>query len=602
MGDGSSVGRAELDFASEGDIDSFVSMLTRFERGEIDADAWRTFRLLRGTYAQRQTERGVSMLRAKLPQGVVSAAQLETLADVADRYSRGFCHLTTRQNVQFHFVPLADIEGAMRLLSDVGITTREACGNSVRNVTTSPTAGVAPNEVFDPTPYARAFTRYFLRHPLSSSLPRKFKVAFSGGGADHSFALVNDLAFIAQLGPDGQRGFRVTVGGGTALMCKSGRDLVSFTPVSEVLALAEAVVRVFHAHGDREHRKKNRLKFLVKRLGWDAWRALVLEQLSYVRADGVPDLLCDSLEITVPTTRTPTPRPTEIEALLARDEPRGPGIVPRYLPVAGDPRAERFFASNVTPQRQSGFACVTIVVPLGDLTSGRLRAIAALARSFSDATVRTTIGQNLILRWVPVDRVQSLHRLLVLIGLAEPNPESIADVGSCPGAESCKLAVTQSRGLADHVGARFRDDRAWIDRAKGLSIRVSGCPNGCGLHHVASIGFQGGLRKVDGRAAPYYNVFVGGDAAGPAEARFGRSLAKLPARRAGEAIECLVTLYETKRNPGESINEYLGRVSAEDVAAALAHLDRAELTPEDFVDLAEQTVFRPEATEGECAA
>jgi sulfite reductase beta subunit-like hemoprotein len=252
-------------------------------------------------------------------------------------------------------------------------------------------------------------------------------------------------------------------------------------------------------------------------------------------------------------------------------------------------------------QRQEGYACVTVVVPLGDLSSGRLRALALLSRSFSDGTVRATIGQNVLLRWVPTEHVATLHRLLEVIGLAEPDPESIADVASCPGAESCKLAVTQSRGLAELVGAHFRASRSWVDRAPGLTIRVSGCPNGCGLHHVASVGFQGGLRKIEGRAAPYYNVFVGGGDLGASQARFGRMLAKVPARRAPDVIERLVRLYEAHRTEGESITGYLGRVSAADVTTALADLE-GELGAEDFVDLGETASFRPDATEGECAA
>ena len=594
MADASSaLGGGALDFARASDIDDFVDMLARFERGEIDADAWRAFRLLRGTYGQRQND-DRSMLRAKIPQGILSANQLEVIADVAERHSRGFCHVTTRQNFQFHFVPLAEMADAMRALAAAGLTTREACGNSVRNVTTSPTAGVAADEAFDPTPYARAFTRYFLRHPLSSTLPRKFKVAFSGGGADHSFAAVNDVGFFARV-REGERGFRVTVAGGTALLCTSGRELFDFVPAREILAVAEAVMRVFHARGDREHRKKNRMKFLVKQLGWDAFRALVLAELEPLRASP-PPLALDPEE-RAPERRAPWPRPAEIEALVHRDAPRGPGIVPRFLPVAGDPRRERFVRTNVRPQRQAGFSIVTVVVPLGDLSSGRLRALAALARSYADGTVRTTATQNVVLRWVPDDRVAQLHAHLERIGLAEPDAESIADVASCPGAESCKLAVTQSRGLAALLGEHFRAERSWIDRARGLTIRVSGCPNGCGLHHVAGLGFQGGLRKVGDRPVPQYFVYAGGD---PALGRFGRVVAKIPARRIPAVVERLIETYERARREEEPMNDWLARTDAKELGAAVADLNVVD--DEDFVDLGETTAFNPETAEGECAA
>lgn len=603
------LGRARLDFAEPREIDTFVETLGRFERGELDADGWRAFRLLSGTYGQRQ-EGDLSMLRAKIPQGILSFDQLLVLADVADRYSRGFLHLTTRQNVQLHFIPLGQIATAMRELADVGLTTREACGNSVRNVTTSPTAGVAADEVFDPTPYAQAFTRYFLRHPLSSSLPRKFKVAFSGGGADHAFALINDLGFSARVrkeGPRELRGFRVTVAGGTAILCRSGNEIAEFLPAGEILALSEAVVRVFHARGDRKHRHKNRMKFLVKEMGWESFRDAVHTELARVREEGVPALAFDPDDPPVeiaPARYDAPPAASELDALLGADAPRGPGVVPRFLPVVGDPRGDRFVRTNVRPQRQKGYVTVTITVPLGDLSSGRLRILARLAQSFGDGTVRTTPGQNLVLRWVREDRVRALHAILERVGLAEPDPESPADVSSCPGAESCKLAVTQSRGVADLVAARFKEDRALVDRAAGLVVKVSGCPNGCGLHHIAGIGLQGGLRKVGDRPVPQYFVYVGGDAGGDV-ARFGRVAAKVPARRVPEVFDRLIALYEAKRAQGESITAYLGRASLPELRAALSDLEKLDAesaSADDYVDIGEKDAFKPETTEGECAA
>ncbi len=603
------LGRASLDFADAREIDTFVDTLARFERGELGADAWRAFRLVAGTYGQRQ-EGDWSMLRAKIPQGILSADQLEAVATTADRFSRGFAHLTTRQNFQFHFVHLDKIAPAMQALAEAGLTTREACGNAVRNVTTSPSAGVAVDEVFDPTPYAQAFSRYFLRHPLSAVLPRKFKVAFSGGGADHSFAHINDLGFFARLREiDGKtvRGFRLVVAGGSALMCKTGQELIDFLPASDMYAFSEAVLRVFHARGDREHRHKNRLKFLVKVMGWDAFHAAVHEQLALVRAAGTPPLPFDPESPPVeeaPTARAPLPTSAEIDAFVGVDAPRGPGIVPRFLPVLGDADAERFLRTNVQPQKHQGFVAVTIVVPLGDISSGRLRAVARLSRTFGDGTVRTTAGQNLLLRWVPKADVRALHVHLSHLGLAEPDPESVADVSSCPGAETCKLAVTQSRGVAELVSTKFRSDRSLVDRAAGLVVKVSGCPNGCGLHHVAGIGLQGGLRKVGDRAVPQYFVYAGGDPSGDA-ARFGRVVAKVPARRVPQVFDRLIALYEEKRQPGESITAYLGRASVPELRAALADLEKLDVQSardDDFVDVGDASEFKPETSEGECAA
>src|SRR5215211_5248580 len=256
-------GRARLSFASVADIDEFVATLERYERGELTPDQWRAFRLVRGTYGQRQAE-DAQMLRVKIPQGLLTSEQLEALADVGSAHSRGFGHITTRQNVQFHFVKLHDVEPAMRRLADAGLTTREACGSAVRNITACPYAGVAADERFDVTPYAEALTRYLLRHPLSSTLPRKFKIAFEGCGSDHVMTAINDLGFRAVVAPGGGRGFRVTVAGGTAIMVRTGALLHEFIPASEIFRVAEAVLRVFHRLGDYKHKQRNRIKFMIR--------------------------------------------------------------------------------------------------------------------------------------------------------------------------------------------------------------------------------------------------------------------------------------------------------------------------------------------------
>ena len=427
----STLGRAHLGFADDADVTRFVEALERYERGEMDADAWRAFRLVQGTYGQRQ-EGMLAMLRAKIPQGILTAPQLEAIADVADRYSRGFAHITTRQNFQLHFLELGEVGAAMQVLADVGITTREACGNAVRNITTSPTSGVAADEVFDATPYAEALTRFLLRHPLSSSLPRKFKIAFTGGGKDHAFACVNDIGWHAArengdaAHPGGRRGFRVTVGGGTALWSQSGKELFAFLPASDSFAVAEALLRVFAARGDREHRKKNRLKFLIKQMGWDAFKAAVHEQLEVVKNDGqlraLPFDPENPPEETAPPAATAAPDLRVLDGILASDAPHGPGIVPTFLPTVGDDRGERFLRTNVQAQKQPGYSAVTVTVPLGDLSSGRLRALAYLALAFADGQVRTTPGQNLLLRWVRRESVGDLYRALKKNRPGRPGP------------------------------------------------------------------------------------------------------------------------------------------------------------------------------------
>src|SRR5438093_1267577 len=428
-------GRARLSFASEAEIDEFITTLERYERGELTPDQWRQFRLVRGTYGQRQAE-DAQMLRVKIPQGALTSDQLEALADVADRYSRGFGHITTRQNLQFHFIELHDIEPAMRRLAEAGVTPREACGNSVRNITACPYAGVAADERFDVTPYAEDLTRYLLRHPLSSTLPRKFKIGFEGCPADHIGTPINDLGFRAVLGRDGGRAFHVTAGGGTAILCASGGLLHEFLPASEILRVAEAVLRVFHRLGDYQHKQRNRMKFLIKVIGWTRWREEYDRELSRCRLRGeVP-----TLEIEPPAL-----------------EPRLDGV------------------RDASPQP-------------GDIAS------------------RVAAG---------------------------------------------RLAVTQSRGLGQLLEERLRERPDLVAAADGARIKISGCPNGCGQHHVATIGFQGSVRRLGSRAVPQYFVMVGGGTTARG-ATFGRLAAKIPVRRIPAALERLIDLYDRDRHDGES--------------------------------------------------
>ncbi len=600
--------RSRAPFSDPRDLDEFVDTLSRFERGEITAEAWRQFRLLHGTYGQRQAD--THMQRVKIPQGLLSAPQLEALAAVAEEHSRGFAHVTTRQNVQLHFVSARGAEAAMRRLADAGLTTREACGNSVRNVTACPLAGVAADELFDVTPYAEALTRHFLRHPLAGSLPRKFKVAFEGCPVDHAAASIHDLGFVARRLPDGAPAFLVRAGGGTATLPVSAQVLVPALPAGELLELAEAVLRVFHRLGDRVNRNANRMKFLVRKLGFDGFRAEVEAERARVRAEGAPRLPFDPArppeEHAPAGPRPAAPAPEAIAALVRAQRPSGPGIVPSATPALapGAAALAAFLATNVRPQRQAGFVTVEVVLPLGDATSAQLRVLADLARAHGDGAVRLTREQDVLLRWVPAAEVPALFAGLAAAGLGQAGAGTAARVTSCPGAESCKLAVTQSRGLARLLEAHLRDRPELVAGAPGLDLKVSGCPNGCAQHHVAAIGFQGSARKVGHRAVPQYFVLLGGGL-GPDGARFGRLAAKIPARRVPEALERLVALYRADRREGEDAAAFFARVepaAAKAALAGLAELSPAQVSAEDVVDLGETGPFRPETGEGECAA
>jgi sulfite reductase (NADPH) hemoprotein beta-component len=565
--DSKTLGPTRLGFADEKDVDAFVSTLESYERGELSADAWKAFRLVNGVYSQRQ-EGDSMMVRVKIPQGILTPAQLRTLADVSARFSTGRGHLTTRQNIQFHFVPLSDSSEALRVLADAGLTTREACGNSVRNVTTCPFAGASALEPFDSTPWAEAVTRHLLRGPLSSSLPRKFKIAFGGCcGSDCVGASFNDIGFLARV-RDGQRGFRVTIGGGLATLRRAGILAHEFAPAEEVLEVAEAVVRVFNRTGDRKNRHKARLKFVIEAIGPEAFLAEYRKERENLHVP--PELLPSPLR----TPRTPRARETR------------PGL-------------EDFVHGNVREQRDPERVAVTVRLPLGDLSTAQLNALADIAEEFSEeAEVRTTVEQNVVLRYVPRRHLASLHAALDEAGLALPGALTAGDVTSCPGAFSCRLAVTASRGMAAEL------TRALHESSEPLAIKISGCPNGCGQHYVAGIGLQGSVRKVAGRAVPQYHLYLGGGF-GVEQAHFGRLAAKLPARRVPEAVARLIDLYKRERNPEEAPDTFLARLPqprVETLLKDLEELQAKDATPEDFIDLGEEKSFEVEISEGECAA
>jgi sulfite reductase (NADPH) hemoprotein beta-component len=606
------LGRTRLSFASEADIDEFVGVLEKFERGELTSDQWRAFRLVRGTYGQRQTG-DVQMLRVKIPQGILSAAQLNALAEVGERYSRGFGHITTRQNIQFHFVKLHDAELAMRRLAESGLTTREACGNSVRNITACPYAGVSPDELFDVVPYAEAMTRYLLRHPLSSSLPRKFKIAFEGCPEDHAVTSINDIGWRARVrgtGDAAERGFRVNVGGGTAIMCESGHLLYDFLPASRIFDVAEAIVRVFHRLGDRKHKTHNRMKFLIKDLGWARWKAEYDSALAEVQASGGAPLPFDPdnppVEAAPDWDHPEAPSVADAAARVAASKVTGPGIVPQVpqtLPVLSSDFAH-WLRTNVRRQKQFGYHLVTATIPLGDFTSGQMRVLADLALAYGDGSVRITPEQDLVFRWIRRRDLSDLHRGLLAIGLGLPDANTVADVTSCPGAESCRIAVTQSRGLGKYLIDHLRARPEIVMAAPDLKIKISGCPNGCGQHHIAGIGFQGGVRKVGAKAVPQYFVMVGG-ATSDNGATFGRVAAKIPARRMRDALDRLVALYTANKTEGETATAFFQRVELGPVKTALADLERltaADALPTDYVDLGEDAEFKPEVMDGECSA
>jgi len=551
-------------------------MLEKFERGEINSEQYRQFRLSRGIYGQRQD--GVMMVRVKIPQGVLSGAQLRVLALCADRYSRGYGHVTTRQNLQFHHVKPEDVGPFMAKVAESGLTTREACSHTVRNVAACAHAGVCGDAPFDITPYAEAVTRHFLRAKLGSGLPRKFKIAASGCADDCGQAAMNDIGFIAQV-RDGQRGFRLLAGGGTSTLTRSAGALHDFLPAEDLLVACEAIVRVFNQEGDRTNLKRARMKWAIERLGWEGFKALYQREFDALQAAGGRPLPELAPEETAPERPA---RPEARAALPTRD----------FL---------LWKSSNARAQAQAGYVAATAWLKLGDLSSEQLRAAADLAEQYGDGSVRTTNAQNLLFRWIREEELPAFWQALNRIGLGGAHADGISDVVSCPGAETCRIAVTASRGVAQNVGEHLR---GLEKNHRSADIRVSGCPNGCGQNHVAAIGLQGGIRRLNDKLVPQYHVTLGGgiDASG---AKFGRLIGKVPARRVATAVDRLIAHFDAHHHDGESPRQYFQRLeteAAKKLIADLTEISETTATAEDYVDLGSSVEFKVVDMDGECAA
>src|SRR5262245_4310772 len=577
-------------FASAKDIEEFVSVLEAFERGTITPDDFRIFRLTRGIYGQRQDD--VQMIRVKIPQGILNADQLRRLGRVAREYSRGFAHVTTRQNVQFHFVRMADVPKAMDALEAVGLTTREACGNTVRNITACPMAGVCGDEPFDVTPYGEALTRFFLRNPICQALPRKFKIALSGCPTDCSLGAMHDIGIIARTREaDGRReiGFKVVIGGGLSVSPQNAWVLHEFLPPERLLSVCEAIVRVFDRTGNRKNKGQARMKYAIRKLGFDAFKAEIEKELA-----------------SLPALRDPEAGRYVEDARPPRPEAAG-DLHPR-IAQSGVPAFRAWAATNTRPQRQRGYSMAFVTLPRGDIPNAQFEAIASIAETFGNGTVRTAQDQNILLRWVRSEDLPAVHRALEAIGLGRGEAGRLLDPTSCPGAESCKIAVTGSRELALAVKTSLSQAAGnggsdLVEAASDLRIKISGCPNSCGQHHVAGIGFHGAARHVDGRAVPAYQMFLGGgvDSEG---AHFGRRSAKLPARRVPEALTRLLRMFRDEREAGETALAFFQRVDLErghTLLADLASCSETDLSEDDFKDIGSDVPFEMEVGEGECA-
>jgi len=570
------------------EFDDFAKESEVFLGGDIPEDEFIKFRLKQGVYGQRQAD--VQMIRVKLPFGGVTPEQLEAFAEVTEKYvplKKG--HLTTRQNIQLHNVPLRDAAKLIREIGEVKLSSREGCGNTMRNVTGDPWAGVCKGEPFDPTPYAGAYVRYFVRHPTTQAMPRKVKTAFTGTKEDRAITGIHDVAFLSRE-RDGVRGFEMRVGGGTSIMPRVAPTLYEFVGADdgEYLRVTEAVMRIFdRQEWLRKNRARARIKVFVDKYGIDELRKQVEQELE---GDWVAE------------------RDFSVEPrLFVDDEEAGAPPVPvTYGSPNGDvSEFERFASSNATPQRQAGFSTVHIHVPRGDLSPEQFRGLAAIMRDHSGGYMRTTVHQNLVLRWVRDESIYDVWQRLVALDLGAPGADEIEDVVSCPGTDSCKLGITASMGLNLAIRERLAEMKITDPLTRALHIKMSGCPNGCSQHHIANIGFYGASIKVGEHTIPAYVAHIGGTFA-DGEVGYGARLKlRLPAKRVPDAIERWVRMYEAERNEGETFNAYAERVTTtrfEDEARNLAlPVEFGLETMNTFIDWSRNVPFQVIRGEGECA-
>ncbi|MFB3093555.1 MAG: nitrite/sulfite reductase, partial [Dehalococcoidia bacterium] len=541
-------------------------------------------------YGQRQED--TQMVRVKLPYGGVSADQMDACAVFAEKYSgyrRG--HITTRENFQFHFVPLDDVPDVMRLLAGVGLTTREACGNTVRNVTGCPYAGTCRDEVFDATPYLVAYARNMLRNPICQRLPRKWKTAFSSCANDCAGTPFHDMGFIAKVKRENGRevrGFELRVGGGLSTMPRQADTIYDFVPVEngEYIRVTEAMIKVFDKEGGlpnflRKNMAKARVKFLIKKIGIEEFRRQVDEELAQPWAK----------------------EPLDMEALMQL-APEGPTL--GEPPANGQqpaPEFDRWLKTNVRPQRQEGHVAITVTVPMGNLSPEQFRGLAEIMRRFSGGSARTQQNQNLVLRWVREDALPALHGELTAIGLGAAEAGLIADTVACPGTDSCKMGITSSQGAGYAIRDAILDMGIDDPLVQEITIKVSGCPNGCAMHHLAAIGLQGSSFKAGQTQIPCYDIFLGGGNY-IGGGKFGTRVARIPAKRTPPAIKKIISVYMDERQDGEPFLDYIDRVGPKYFEPILTEFREVGPISEEidvYMDWGKDELFEVIRGEGECA-
>jgi len=602
---GVSVPKPNPKWGREEETEIFAKKVKLFRQGKISEDDFRRFRLQHGAYGSR-LHMDYSMVRIKVPGGEMTPDQIEKIASLSEAFSIGSAHVSTRQNIQLHWVQLEDVSEVMRGLVETGLTTREACGNTIRNVMCSHFAGVCPNEAFDATPYTMAIAKFFLRNPMCQNLPRKFKINFACCD-QHGLVKVADIGLVpATREENGKttRGFKIYLGGGLGAASFIGHQLEDFTPEERVLATCMATVRLFDRHGNRENMARNRMRYLVHEMGWEKFQKMALKERSIVEM----------------TTSYSTAQMFDVKSQEdTRPLPKTPRMA--KLPMLNDsvtkasPAYERWLHTNVVPQKQEGYFTTFITLGAGDITASQLRVLASAIREYSvEGVARNTPQQNFAVRYIRGIELRDFYDKLASAGLANPGALTIASVVGCSGTTSCNLAITNSHRLAKEVQRKFLELGLDTDNSlRDATIKVSGCPNSCGQHEIATIGFFGGATRMNNSMVPTYTMLFGGSAGEQGE--LGMVTMRVPAKRVIDTVLKVIELYRQQKSGSETLHQWVVNITKgkgageiknlEGMKAALAQviqLPASTSDPDAYRDYGSDSTFSAKTARGECAA
>ena len=588
-------------WGKEEETEIFGQNVKLFRKGKISEDDFRRFRLQHGAYGSR-LQQNYSMVRIKVPSGEMTPEQLEKIASLSEAFSIGSAHVSTRQNIQLHWVQLEDVSEVMRGLVEVGLTTREACGNTVRNVMCSHFAGVCLDEEFDSTPYAKAIARFFLRNPVCQNLPRKFKINFSCC-SQHGLVRIADIGLIPSK-KDGNNGFKIYLGGGLGAASFLGHQLEEFTSEVRLVSTCMAVVRLFDRLGNRENMARNRMRYLVNEMGWEKFQKLVIKERSNVE-------MTVSLE-TLGRYKVETEPQNMRQLLNGKKLP----LINEKVDVNSDPY-KRWLHSNVVSQKQNGYFVVFITLGAGDITASQLRSLAKTIRDYSgEGCARNTPNQNFAIRFIKAKDLPEFYNDLAKSGLANPGALTMSSAVGCSGTTSCNLAITNSHRLAKEIQSKFIE--LGLDTADDLrdsTIKISGCPNSCGQHEIATIGFYGGASRIGGTMTPTYTMMFGGRDG--EDGLLGRTVMRVPAKRVIPTLTKIIEIYRKERSENESLSVWIGKLingavnvngqvrnldDIKTVLMSIISLPSAEEVPDAYMDYGNDIKFSAKTAKGECAA